>query len=96
MSDQIIRWLKVAPLPMLVLGAYVYAYAIDDKAASADKAAAIALATKQEQDTQLKRIEAKLDTLTDAIAQLNLATAVRLNTLENLHKLPAKPAKENR
>lgn len=95
MSDQTLKWLKAAPLPALILGAYVYAYAIDSKAAEADKNAAIAVVTRQEQADRLKRIEEKLDALTEAIAQLNLATTVRLNALEEKNKQPAQPARSN-
>jgi hypothetical protein len=92
MTDNTRKWLQTAPLPALILGAYVYAYAIDNRAAEADKNAALAVAVRQEQSERLKRVEDKLDRLTEAIAQLNLATTVRLNRLED--KQPARPAKE--
>lgn len=90
MSDNVTKWLKAAPLPALILGAYVYVYAVDEKATQADKNAAVAVATKTEQAERLKRIEEKLDILTEAIAQLNRDTAIRLAVLESKHK------KENR
>ena len=95
MTEQALKWLKAAPLPALILGAYVYAYSIDSAASGADKNAAVALENKREQSRKLERIEEKLDALTEAIAQLNLATTVRLNALESVNeKKPARPAKE--
>lgn len=86
MSDNAIKWLKAAPLPALILALGMYVYAVDQTATEADKAAAVAVATKQEQADRLKRIEEKLDALTEAVAQLNLATTVRLNKLEAKEK----------
>ena len=90
MSDNVTKWLKAAPLPALILTIGIYVYAVDETATQADKAAAIALATKTEQAERLKRIEDKLDVLTEAVAQLNRDTAIRLAVLESKQK------KENR
>lgn len=85
MNDQILKWVKAAPLPMLILGAYVYAYSIDAAASQAAKDAAVAMESKRDQAERLKRIEEKLDSLTTAVAELNRVTSVRLTILELAH-----------
>lgn len=86
MNDQVLKWLKAAPLPMLILGAYVYVYSVDANASQAAKDAAVAVESKRDQAKRLERIEQKLDQLTDAVAELNRATAVRLTILELSHE----------
>lgn len=93
MTDQTKKWLKAAPLPALIITAYLllgasfrYTYAVDGRASDADKAAALAVESKREQIRRLERMEEKIDALTEAIAQLNLATTVRLNKLEAKEK----------
>lgn len=82
MSDTILKWVKAAPIPALIIALFVYIYSVDSRAGEADKNAAVAVESKREQVRRLERIEEKVDALTEAVAQLNLATTVRLNNLE--------------
>jgi len=70
MTDNARKWLQAAPLPALILGAYVYAYAIDDKVAGAQKDAAVAAEQAKQAAETAKGMDAKLDKLLEAVLEL--------------------------
>ena len=70
MTDNARKWLQAAPLPALILGAYVYAYAIDDKVAGAQKDAAVAAEQAKQAAETAKGMDAKLDRLLEAVLEL--------------------------
>jgi len=66
-SEQILRWLKLSPLPALIFGSFVYTYTVEQKATAAADLAAIAAETKRDLVRREEKMDARLDRLLDAI-----------------------------